>query len=163
MAINTTGSAGPSSLDAQDWRRLCSSHDSASRDLCQALAGVTIRLCTEYVDPNSLAPLLGSRLIALDKNPGVRPIGVGEVARRIISKTILAILKDDILDAVGTHQLCAGQVTGCEAAIHTTRSIFDDPDCEAILLVDATNAFNSLNREPPSGTSRPFALCSPLQ
>ena len=30
------------------------------------------------------------RLIALDKNPGVCPIGVGEVVRRIIFKAVLS-------------------------------------------------------------------------
>ena len=32
---------------------------------------------------------LASRLIALDKNPGVRPIGIDDTARRIITKAIL--------------------------------------------------------------------------
>ena len=27
---------------------------------------------------------MASRLVALDKNPGVRPIGIGDTARRII-------------------------------------------------------------------------------
>ena len=126
---------------------MCYDYKYASSDLCQALADVTKRLCSEFVDPVSLAPLLGSRLIALDKDPGVRPIGVGDVARRIISKTLLTILKDDILDAAGTQQLCAGETAGCEAAVHSVRSISDNPDCEAILLVHASNAFHSLNRQ----------------
>ena len=31
---------------------------------------------TSFVDLSALQPLLNSRLIALDKNPGVRPIGI---------------------------------------------------------------------------------------
>lgn len=38
--------------------------------------------------------------------------------------------------------LCAGQICGIEATIHTVDSLFQQ---EAILLVDASNAFNSLN------------------
>ena len=34
-----------------------------------------------------------------------------------------------------------------EAAIHAMYDMFDDEDTEAILLTDATNAFNCLNRE----------------
>ena len=46
------------------------------------------------------------------KCPGVRPIGVGEVVRRIIGKAVLATVKMDILEATGPLQLCAGQDAG---------------------------------------------------
>ena len=36
---------------------------------------------------------------------------------------------------------------GSEAAVHAIRDMFDDDDCEAALLVEATNAFNCVNRE----------------
>ena len=39
-------------------------------------------------------------MIALDINPGVRPIGIGETCRRIISKVILAVVGQDVIDAV---------------------------------------------------------------
>ena len=54
----------------------------------------------------------------LDKNPGVRPIAIGELPRQIISKTVLSVIDQDIADATCTLQLCAGLVGGCEAAIH---------------------------------------------
>ena len=41
----------------------------------------------------------------------------------------------------------AGQQSGCEAAVHAMRQIFDDPNTHAVLLVDASNAFNNLNRQ----------------
>ena len=50
-------------------------------------------------------------------------------------------------DAAGPLQLCAGQDGGCEAAVHAMRSIFQDSETEAVFLVDANNAFNSLNRK----------------
>ena len=111
--------------------------------LCQALAGVAKRVCVEFVEPANLAPFLGSRLVALDKKPGVCPIGVGDMARRIVAKVILMTLKDDILDVTGTLQLCAGQMAGCEAVIHAVCHTYNRQECEAVLLVDATNAFNS--------------------
>ena len=37
------------------------------------------KLCTVYVDPSALSAYVAGCLIAIDKNPGVRPIGVGEV------------------------------------------------------------------------------------
>ena len=40
-----------------------------------------------------------------------------------------------------------GQNARAEAAIHAVRELYDDRECEAVLLVDASNAFNTLNRE----------------
>ena len=77
---------------------------------------------------------------------GCSPIGIGDTACRIIAKAVLCIAKGDIQDAAGTSQLCAGQISGCEAAFHSVRERFQDDGCEAALLVDASNAFNALNR-----------------
>ena len=84
-------------------------------------------------------------MIALDKNPGIRPIGIGETARRLIAKAILSVIRDDIQAAAGSLQLCAGQLSGCEAAVHSMRQLYTSPDVEAVILVDTSNAFNSLN------------------
>ena len=53
----------------------------ASCELYTAMAMVGKRICTSYVDPMGLRAFVACRLIALDKCPGVRPIGIGEVAR----------------------------------------------------------------------------------
>ena len=53
-------------------------------------------LASSLVDPEGLALLLASRLVALNKNPGVRPIGVCETVRRIITKAILDSLPYDV-------------------------------------------------------------------
>ena len=59
--------------------------------------------------------------------------------------------------ATGCLQLCAGQRAGCEAAVHAMREIFTD---QGVLLVDASNAFNSLNRR--AALLNMFQLCPPL-
>ena len=59
----------------------------------------------------------------------------------------MKIVKYDLQEAAGATQLCAGQEAGCEAAVHAMEQIFADEDTEAIILVDATNAFNCLNRQ----------------
>ena len=76
----------PSGVDAYAWRRFCSSFKSASADLCNALAGVARRLCTARVDPEGLSGFVACRLVPLV--PGVRPIGVGEVPRRIFNSKV---------------------------------------------------------------------------
>ena len=43
-------------------------------------------------------------------------------------------------------QLCAGLPSGCEAGAAALQKMWEDPEVEAIILIDARNAFNSLNR-----------------
>ena len=86
------------------------------------------------------------RLIPLNKNPGVRPIGVGEVLRRIIGKSVMTILKSDVQSATGYIQLCAGQEAGCETAVHATHEMFEYEDSHGVIQIDASNAFNNINR-----------------
>ena len=46
--------------------------------------------------------------------------------------------------AAGPLQLCAGQSAGVEAAVHAMRNIFAADEVDAVLLVDADNAFNRI-------------------
>ena len=158
--LRMDGAAGPSGLDIAQWKRLCTSFKGASTDLCEALAATARRLCTCYVDPCGLSAFIACRLIALDKCPGVRPIGIGETARRIIGRAIARVLSKDIQEAAGPLQLCAGQLSGCESAVHAMRELFESPEIEAIILVDTTNAFNSLNRQ--AALRNIHHLCPPL-
>ncbi len=95
----------------------------------------------------SLTAYVACCLVPLDKSPGVRPIGIGEVARRIIGKSIAKTIGKEIREAAGPLQTCAGHLSGCEAAVHAMHEVFDDQKTEGVILVDATNAFNRLNRQ----------------
>ena len=64
-----------------------------------------------------------------------------------MGKLILKIAHNDILDTVETLQLCVGQDASCESSFHAMRQIFANANMKAVLLVDASNAFNSLNRQ----------------
>ena len=46
---------------------------------------------------------------------------------------------------LGLSSYVWGQEAACESSVHTMRQIFADANTEAVLLVDASNAFNSLN------------------
>ncbi|CAB4004351.1 Hypothetical predicted protein, partial [Paramuricea clavata] len=87
-------------------------------------ARMTKTLCTQYIDPTTIEALIASRLIPLDKGEGaVRPIGVGEVIRRISAKCVMSFAKKDVVEASGSLQLCAGQKSGSEAAIHAMNTL----------------------------------------
>ena len=63
---------------------------------------------------------------------------------RIIGKALVYAIKPDILQSAGSLQLCAGQPSGCEAAVHSM----------------ADNAFNSMN--PAALLHNVRYICPPM-
>ena len=141
-ALHTQGAASPSGVDDYVWHRMCSPFGCASVVLCNSLAAVAWRLCVHNVDSTELMAIVACHLVTSDKKPGVCPIRIGDMPRRITAKAILHVLGNDIQLAAGALQTCAGQDVGPEAAIHVMRAIFETDDTDAVLLVDARNAFN---------------------
>ena len=105
------------------------------------------KLATEEQNPELMELYNACRLTPLDKNPGVRPIGIGEVMRRIIGRTKTKCLKKELTSLGSNYQLCLGQKYGIEYAIHTLRDQYSKTSADAVLLIEAKNAFNSLNRK----------------
>ena len=62
--LKTQGAAGPSGLDATYWRRLCTSFQKESEQLCDAIAKFTIFVSSSHIDPQCLSAFTASRLIA---------------------------------------------------------------------------------------------------
>ena len=85
--------------------------------------------------------------IPLDKNPGVHSIGIAEVTRRIVGKCIIWGLLKYIQQAAGPLQTATGLHGGAEAVIHSMKLIFEQESTDGVILVNASNAFNSLNRK----------------
>ena len=101
----------------------------SSTRLCEAIARMTRILCTQYIDPTTIDALIASRLISLDKGEGaVRPVGVGEVIRRISAKCVMNFAKKYVVEASESLQLCAGQKSGSEAAIHAMNPLVEADD-----------------------------------
>ena len=106
------------------------------------------KLCVEELEsPSSLESFVARRLISLDRKPGLRPIGVGKVLRRIAGKAVMMLLKNDITHAAGALQLSAWPDAGVEAVAHAMHDIFSEENTEAVLLIDTENAFDSINRK----------------
>ena len=70
------------------------------------------------------------------------------------------VLNPIVAACTGPVQLCAGLQAGCEAGVHALRSLFADEDTEGVLLVDASNAFNALNRRLTLLNSQ--VVCPPM-
>ena len=71
-ALRTKGYGGPSMVEANGFRRMlaCKSFKQSSKRLCEAVATMTKTLCTQYINPTTIEPLMASRLIPLDKVGG---------------------------------------------------------------------------------------------
>ena len=84
---------------------------------------------------------MACRLIPLNKNPGLRPIGIGECLRRIIENAVLTILRDEIIQQAGSLQSCAGVKGEIEANIHAMKELYDDELSEGRIQVDLQMCF----------------------
>ena len=106
-AQNLNGSGGSTLIDSDAWKHiLCSkSYSRESQGLSESIANIAKRLCTEHIYPGCLKEFTACRLVPLDKghdsngDPGVRPIGIGEVLRRIIGKFLSSNLTFNMLPA----------------------------------------------------------------
>ena len=79
-------------------------------------------MCTEYIDPPTIEPILANHLILLGVgNSEIIPIGVGEVIR-IIGKCVTEVTKQDILESGDLLQVGTEHKSGIEATVHTMNS-----------------------------------------
>ena len=87
------GSGGPTLIDADCWKQVACSDSfnfkTIQRNLCDAIARLARYLSTSSTNSQHLNELLACRLIPLNKKPGVRPIGIGEILHRIIGKCVM--------------------------------------------------------------------------
>ena len=106
--------------------------------------------CHKDVQSNlTMVESASTGLWKIDKCPSVRPIGISECLRRIICKNVAEFTKIDIEGTCLTDQLVCGLRAGVEGGIHALTDVFDnnkEGGCGR-LLIDASNAFNSLNHE----------------
>ena len=103
----TKGGSRLSILDADGWRRILTARAFGTRklDLRKTFAQLIKNLCVvELESPSSLE----SFVALLDKKPGLRPIDVEEVLRRVAGKAVMILFKNDITKAAGALQLSAG-------------------------------------------------------
>ena len=77
----TKGAAGPSHVDAKQYRHILLSNKfkAENKQLREQIANLAKKLATTIIDPSTLEAFICCRLVPLDKQPGIRPIGIGEV------------------------------------------------------------------------------------
>jgi hypothetical protein len=111
-----------------------------------------INLCLEGKALQSFATFMSSAPLVplLKKDDSIRPIAVGEVLRRLISKCCVHAVVKDISAILSPLQLGVGIQFGAEAILHSlNRSHLDDTDNHTdtvIACLDFKNAFNMVDR-----------------
>ena len=149
VARRLKGSCGLDGTNAHSLRSWLTRFKQSSKHLRDSLASLAQWMSNELVPWPAIRALLSCRLIALDKNPGVRPIGIGHIWRRAIAKCVLAVAVPAATEACGIDQLCVGLQAGIEGAVHAATKFWQDHGCDddvGFLMVDAKNAFNEMNR-----------------
>ena len=78
----------------------------------------------------------------------LRPIAVGEVLRRLTSKCLSFAVRSAAFAHLAPLQLGVNVKGSCEAVIHSVSQLMSSgqPDQQRVLLLDFTNAFNTINR-----------------
>ncbi|CAI6008072.1 unnamed protein product [Closterium sp. NIES-65] len=93
--------------------------------------------------------LASSTLVALAKsNMDVRPIAIGEVLVRILSRAVCLQLRDQMARVfLASQQFGVGVTCGTEVVVRgVRRALADHPDW-VVLQLDVANAFNSFHRD----------------
>ena len=95
----TKVTARPSGLDVDDWKRILTLNQSgnSSNDLCKTFAEVIKNFVRHIYLSSSLEALVVCRLMPLDRNPGLRPIRIGEVLSGIASEVVVSHIREDII------------------------------------------------------------------
>jgi hypothetical protein len=112
------GGAGPDSVDAAMMRNLLLRHKRASCRLREVMARWVLWLANEMPPWAAFRAMTDRRLVALDKQVGTRPVGIGALWIRGTCKVMLIEAGVDGKEACGSEQLCAGLEAGIEGAVH---------------------------------------------
>ena len=122
------GALGAESIELKNWL------------LCFGCASDEFRVVVSYLSglvANSSPPwanyraMIACRLVALDKFPGVRLVGIGETLCRAITKLFMRAAGDQANAACGSLQLCAGLGGSIEGATHAVVQRQQDRDTPA--------------------------------
>ena len=151
-AKKLSGSVGPSEIESISMSHWLLKFGGSSAILRNSIASVVEWLANGYPPWAAYHVMIWGRLVGLDKCPGVRPIGIGDILRRLLYKMMLFVLDNEAAMVYGTDQLCSGREARIEGGIHHMRSLWDEhekdeDDTWGVLLIDARNMYNEGNRK----------------
>ncbi len=152
-AVRSFSPSSAGSIDGLRPQHLRDLLDCASGEplLCALTDLVNLALAGQI--PETVRPdFFGANLLAFSKpDGGIRPIAVGYVMRRLVSKCACFAVNDEVASLLSPRQVGVGIKGGCEAAVHACRSYLEDlqtsPLDKILVKLDFVNAFNSVRRD----------------
>ena len=114
VASNLSGAVGGLGAEAIGMRNWLLCFRCALKELRVVFASLADLMANFFPPWAAYCALMACRLVALDKRPGVRPVGIGETLRRALAKLVIRTAKT----VCGNLQLCAGIEAGIEGATH---------------------------------------------
>ena len=118
VASKLSGAAGALGAEAMELRNWLLCFGCVSEELRVVVARLDEWMANSSPPWASYRALMACRLVALDKRPGLRPMGIGEMLRRALAKLVMRAAGDQAKTACGNFQLCAGLKAGIEGATH---------------------------------------------
>ena len=123
-ASHLSGGPGPGGLDGPSLKDWLLRRGTRSARLRETMAIIVEKLANGSPEYAMFRAANITRLVALDKEPGVRPVGIGEIWMRLWAHCVHAETKKDATRECANVQLCVGLRSGIEGILHSVRSVF---------------------------------------
>ena len=118
VASKLSGAAGVLGAEAMELRNWFLRFGCASEELRVIVASLVDWMANSSPPWADYRALMACCLVALDKRPGVCPVGIGETLSRARAKLVMRAAGDQAKTACGNLQLCAGLEASIEGATH---------------------------------------------
>ena len=118
VASKLSGAVGVLGAEAMELHNWLLRFGCASEELRVVVARLADWMANSSPPWAAYRALMACCLVALDKRPGVCPVGIGETLRRALAKLVMRAAGDQAKTACGNLQLCAGLGAGIEGATH---------------------------------------------
>ena len=121
VASKLSGAAGALGAEVIELRNWFFRFGCASEELIVVVASLADWMAHSSPPWAAYRALMACHLVALDKRPGVRPMGIGEMLRRALAKLVMRADGYQAKTACGNLQLCAGLEAVIEGATYAVK------------------------------------------
>ena len=126
VAGRLSGGAGPGGTYSMSLQHWLQRFGEASAELRLIVGDFVEWLGNGWPPWAAYRVLMSGRLIALDNQPVIRPVGVGETWWRMMEKCLLRMAGSEAKAACGTTKIAGGVEAGGKGAIHVMHVLWEE-------------------------------------